>query len=110
VRLFKWVSLNPANIIGVDHQIGSIEKLKFADLVIWEPFEVAKTSHSHPSNPETCVYKDMHLTGRVHQDYIRGNLGYERDTFFSGQKICTAQLSKLVSLIIKIDPVESLLY
>jgi dihydroorotase-like cyclic amidohydrolase len=70
VRLFKWVSLNPAKIIGVDQQIGSIEKLKFSDLVIWEPFEVANTSHSHSSNPEKCVYKDMHLMVRVHQVYI----------------------------------------
>ena len=82
VRLFKWMSLNPAKIIGVDRQRGSIEKRKFADLVIWEPFEVTNTTNPHSSSPETCVYKDMHLMGRVHQVYIRGNLAYERDTFF----------------------------
>lgn len=82
VRLFKWMALNPAKIIGVNKLRGSIEKRKYADLVIWEPFELAKTSEIQSANPETCVYKDLHLMGRVHQVYIRGNLAYERDTFF----------------------------
>ena len=39
VRLAKWLSLHPAIILGIEAKRGSIEKGKYADLIIWKPKE-----------------------------------------------------------------------
>jgi imidazolonepropionase-like amidohydrolase len=38
----QWVTLNPAKAMGLDHQIGSLEPGKNADVVIWsgDPFSI----------------------------------------------------------------------
>ncbi len=37
----KCVTINPAEILGIDHRVGSLEAGKDADIVIWSghPFE-----------------------------------------------------------------------
>lgn len=43
---FSWLTLNPAWALGIDDKVGSIEKGKHADLIIWDrhPFSIyAKT-------------------------------------------------------------------
>ncbi len=47
-RWIRWVTLNPAWALGVDHRVGSLEKGKDADVVIWSanPLSVyAKAEH-----------------------------------------------------------------
>jgi imidazolonepropionase-like amidohydrolase len=41
-QALRWITLNPAWALGVDNQIGSLEKGKRADLVVWDrhPFSV----------------------------------------------------------------------
>ena len=41
-RAIKWITLNPAKALGIDKWVGSIEKGKMADLVIWDgdPFSI----------------------------------------------------------------------
>jgi alpha-D-ribose 1-methylphosphonate 5-triphosphate diphosphatase len=34
----KWITLNPAKAVGLDHQLGSIEEGKLADLILVNPF------------------------------------------------------------------------
>jgi alpha-D-ribose 1-methylphosphonate 5-triphosphate diphosphatase len=36
----KWVSLNPAKAVGIEHQLGSIEVGKQADLILVNPFSL----------------------------------------------------------------------
>lgn len=79
VRLSKWFSLNPAKIIGIDKHRGSIEKHKLADLIIWDPYEV---SENFPiSCPETAVFKDLRLSGRISRVYVRGSLVFDEGDF-----------------------------
>ena len=45
-RAIQWITKNPAKALGIDDKVGSIEKGKMADIVIWDsdPFSVyAKT-------------------------------------------------------------------
>ena len=41
-RAIKWITLNPAKALGISNQVGSLEKGKMADIVIWDgdPFSV----------------------------------------------------------------------
>ena len=43
-EIFRMATLNPAQKLGIDHQIGRVEKNYFADLIILNKrFEVQKT-------------------------------------------------------------------
>ena len=76
VRLAKWLSLHPAMLLGVAHQRGSIEKGKFADLVVWKPEESEVVSTCHSLAPANCPYLGRTLQGKVHKVYLRGLLVY----------------------------------
>ncbi len=41
-RAIRWITLNPAWALGVDHRVGTLEKGKDADIVVWSgsPFSV----------------------------------------------------------------------
>ena len=41
-QAMRWLSINPAKALGLDDQIGSLEKGKNADIVLWSgnPFSV----------------------------------------------------------------------
>lgn len=76
IRLSKWMSLYPAKLLGVAQNRGSIEKGKWADLVIWQPFEKS-TTEGRPKYPQTCPYSGKELYGHVHTVYVRGQLAYQ---------------------------------
>ena len=45
-RAIQWITKNPAKALGIDDRVGTLEKGKMADLVVWDsdPFSVyAKT-------------------------------------------------------------------
>ena len=51
VRLGKWLSMHPSQILNIYHKRGSISKGKLADLIVWEleklnlkPFRVFRKS------------------------------------------------------------------
>jgi len=56
---WKWISLNPARMLGIDRITGSIEPGKLADFVLWNA-------------PPMSVY------ARVDQVYVEGVLQYDR--------------------------------
>ena len=71
-RAIKWITLNPAKALGISDQVGSIEKGKMADIVIWDrnPFSVyARTEKvfvdgmllSDENNPNTPKATDFEL-------------------------------------------------
>ncbi len=55
----RWITLNPAWALGVDHETGSVEPGKMADLVVWD------------GNPFSVYSKAV-------QVYIDGKLVYDR--------------------------------
>lgn len=85
VRLSKWFSLNPAKILGIEHQRGSIEKGKFADFIVWRP-DQRQVASSHSEYSEMNVYEETSLLGRITKVCLRGNWTYNEGEFFeSGQ-------------------------
>jgi dihydroorotase-like cyclic amidohydrolase len=70
VRLAKWMSHNPARLIGISHLRGSIEKGKLADLIVWYP-------HEEFAAPQESPYRGKQLYGRVKEVYVRGKKAYD---------------------------------
>jgi len=52
--LLKMLTINPAKILGIDDRIGTIEKGKDADLVVWSghPFDMSSKVESVYINGE----------------------------------------------------------
>lgn len=73
IDLCEWTSAAPARILGISQFKGSISVGKHADLVIWDPYEIAEVP---VQNPETCPFKGEQMLGAVHRTYIRGQLAY----------------------------------
>ena len=88
VRLAKWMSLYPAKLLGVVQKRGSIEKGKWADLLVWQPFE--KSTQGRPKYPQTCPYSGKELYGRVHSVYVRGRLAYHAGQAFPVGSLLTS--------------------
>jgi len=82
VRLARWMSYSPAKLLGIESRRGSISKGKYADLIIWSPYE-KQTSNVLSRYPETCVYSKSSLYGNIHKVFIRGQLGFEDGKCYS---------------------------
>lgn len=76
VRLAKWMSLHPAQILGVSDYRGSISKGKIADLVVWNPREKSRLSVDY-SYYATSPYVGQELLGKIKRVYLRGRVAYE---------------------------------
>ena len=77
VHIAKWLSENPAKLIGLEHKKGRIEKGYDADLVIWNPDESFTVTeqmilHKHKITP----YLGEQLYGTVHSTYLGGMVVY----------------------------------
>ncbi|HJL42182.1 MAG TPA: amidohydrolase [Myxococcales bacterium LLY-WYZ-16_1] len=68
----RWITLNPAKALGIDDRVGTLERGKMADVVVWtgSPFSI----YSEP----THVFVDGHLEyerdrpSRRWSDFLRG--------------------------------------
>ncbi|OMJ95663.1 hypothetical protein SteCoe_911 [Stentor coeruleus] len=76
VRLAKWMSLYPAQILGVNDCRGSICKGKIADLIVWNPREKSRISVDY-SYYATSPYAGQGLMGKIKRVYLRGKIAYE---------------------------------
>lgn len=75
-HMFKYLSYNPAKIIGLDQSKGSIAVGKHADIVVWNPFKKCKFTNSMHIYPETNPFLKESMKGKVYRTYVRGNLTY----------------------------------
>lgn len=80
--LVKWMSQNPAKLIGYEHQKGQLKKGRDADFFIADleaVFTVTEEliQHKHKVTP----YIDQQLTGLVHQTWIAGINVYKNGRF-----------------------------
>ncbi|OMJ93165.1 hypothetical protein SteCoe_3987 [Stentor coeruleus] len=76
VRLAKWMSMHPAQILGISEYRGSIAKGKLADFIIWNPNEKYRI---FPDNPYyvTSPFAGQDLLGKIKKVYLRGKIVYE---------------------------------
>ncbi|CAG9327323.1 unnamed protein product [Blepharisma stoltei] len=82
VRLSKWFSLHPAKLLGINHRRGSIDRGKFADLIIWDPYEHVH-GNSNSAYKESCIYQGKKLLGKISKVYLRGKVVYNEGNFYS---------------------------
>lgn len=71
VRLAKWMSLHPAEVLKVSHLKGSIKKGKLADLVVWDPWEKYKLGNEFKYF-KTSPFVGLDLMGKVKQVFFKG--------------------------------------
>ena len=83
VLLTKWLSFNPAKILGVDSVRGSIEKGKYADLVVWKPFEESILNQDYSPFSKISPFIGKQLSGKIYKVILRGNLAFEHGVFQS---------------------------
>ncbi|MHC4829633.1 MAG: allantoinase AllB [Planctomycetota bacterium] len=82
VHLARWLSVNPARLVGLDRRKGSVAPGFDADLVVWAPdraFVVDPDAlhHRHKVTP----YAGRELRGVTLQTYLRGALIHDQGTF-----------------------------
>jgi len=80
--LTRWMSKNPAELVGLSSQKGAIAPGRDADLVVFDPestFAVDQTAlyHRHKATP----YEGRALKGRVETTYLRGRAVYRCSGF-----------------------------
>ncbi len=77
-KLTKWLSANPAQLIGLQERKGEIKVGLDADIAVWDPdvqFTVSEKNifHRHKLTP----YEGESLFGEVQRTYVRGNLVFQ---------------------------------
>jgi dihydroorotase-like cyclic amidohydrolase len=81
LMVFKWLALKPAKILGIQKKRGSITKGKYADIVIWKPYELSDTiNQSFVSEP---IYQNCKLYGKILSTIVRGKLVYSSGLFYA---------------------------
>ena len=81
VRLAKWLSLYPAEVLNIANTRGSICKGKFADLVVWKPFEKVHVMKEFSPFPECSPFLGSELLGKIYKVCIRGKVAFEDGKF-----------------------------
>ena len=81
VRLAKWMSLHPAEVLSISSTRGSISKGKFADLILWKPFEKYVVRNEMSPFPEISPFLGMEFYGKIQSVYLRGRLAFNQGKF-----------------------------
>lgn len=76
------MATRPASILGIDGKRGTIEKSKFADLVVFSAFEAPSESPAYGKYPEACPFTSESLYGRVKKVIIRGKTAFADGEFY----------------------------
>ncbi|OMJ94815.1 hypothetical protein SteCoe_2000 [Stentor coeruleus] len=81
VRLAKWLSLYPAEILNISSTRGSISKGKYADLIVWNPYEKFLVTEEYSPYPQMSPFFGTELYGKICRVYLRGNIAYSQGKF-----------------------------
>jgi len=94
VRLSKWLSLSPAKLLGISHLRGTIDKGRFADLIVWQPREKYRVYTSPTQYPSMCPYVDETLYGKIHRVYLRGYVAFDEGSLLpKGKRVYRNQFT-----------------
>ena len=86
VQMAKWLSLNPARILEVDGVRGTIEKGKYADLIIWNPFEEHVSQQDYSPFSPMSPFVGERLAGKIYRVILRGHIAFSQGAFESRGK------------------------
>ena len=76
VRLSKWLSNRPADILRLTHERGRILPGLQADLVVWDPYAQSSVHTTHSKFPALSPFVGRELKGVIKQVYLRGQLAF----------------------------------
>ena len=71
----------PAEILNISRSRGSIAKGKFADLIIWKPFEKVVIDQEFSTFPQTSPFLGMELFGKIYRVCLRGKIAFNEGKF-----------------------------
>lgn len=74
-KIFSWMALNPALVLKVEHKMGSLAPGKYANVVIWKPFE--ESLRKSWTEAGRCLFEQERLYGRVEKTIVRGNVVWD---------------------------------
>jgi allantoinase len=85
-QMFRWLSANPAKLVGLAARKGRLAAGCDADLIVWNPETTwtvrgANLQHRHKLTP----YEGAEVRGGVKRTYLRGNLIFEENEFVGHQ-------------------------
>ena len=85
IKMTEWMSKNPAELMGIDNEKGSITVGKYADFVIWDPDESRLCNEDiiYGANAGGCIYRNNVLECEVKATYLRGMLAFEGGDFLA---------------------------
>lgn len=80
MQMAEKMSWNPAKVIGIDGERGSIEAGKLADLVIFDPdAEYTVDVNEFASKGKNTPYNGKQLIGRVRMTICEGSIVYQKE-------------------------------
>ena len=82
IRLATMMAITPANVIGVETKRGTIDIQKYADLVVFAPFEAPSTGQAHGKWPQVCPFTSQAYYGQVKKVFLRGQTAYSNGCFY----------------------------
>ena len=81
VKLSKWLSKGPSEVLKIENKRGSIEKGKFADLIVWNPYDRFVVTQEYSPFPEMSPFVGMELHGRISKVFLRGQVAFNQGKF-----------------------------
>lgn len=77
--LIKKMCNNPATILRIQNQKGSIKKDLHADIVVWKPFKIFKVEQKYIAldSPKNFLFSNRKVYGEITHTFLRGTLIYE---------------------------------
>ncbi|MCB9640055.1 MAG: allantoinase AllB [Myxococcales bacterium] len=77
-RIARWLAEAPAQLAQLQHQKGSLDRGRDADLVLWDPEATFTLGMEHLGTRHKCTpYLGKTLRGQVKAAYLKGELAYK---------------------------------
>ena len=79
MRMTDWLCRNPAIMMGIQADKGSIAKGKYADFVVWDPDEsrLCTDDTIFTYNPTSCLYLNGAIDCEIKYTFLRGTLIFD---------------------------------
>jgi len=86
IDAWKTVTLNPAKLLHIDHLVGSVEKGKMADLVLWTDHPMRMRAKAEKTVIEGAVYFDLESDRRLRDSVEKERTELINQMLDSGKK------------------------